>query len=426
MKLLITNVTVCDTQSSYNGKKCDISILNGSIEKISPASKTAKGKITGTILDGSGLFISPGFADMRAAIREPGFEYKETLASAAKAASAGGYTTITCLPDTNPTIQNKADIAFIKRKSEKLPVYILPYAAITHNREGKEMNELYDLHSAGAAAFSDGNRTIMQAGVMERALEYSRIFGGLIIAHAEDTSIAGVGQMHEGNTSTELGLKGIPNMAEELIINRDIELAKYTKAPLHIAHISSKGSVDLIRKAKKQGMPITCDVAVSNLVWLDEALTDFDSNFKLNPPLRSKADQKALWDGLSDGTIDCIVSDHTPEDTEHKNVEFEYAAQGMIQFQTAFSLLITAAPKNFPFEKCIEALTVKPRNILKQTPVIIQKDNKAELVIFSKTQTWDYTVKANLSKSKNSPVLGKTMQGRIIATINKDQIFKHA
>lgn len=424
MKLLITNVTVCDIQSPFNGKRCDIHIQNGLIENIQP---TGKIKVpSAKTMDGKGLFISPGFTDMRASLREPGYEFKETLVSAAQAAIAGGYTTIACLPDTNPTVQHKADIEFIKRKSEALPVTILPYGAITKNREGKEMNELFDMHEAGAAAFTDGNRTIMQAGVMERALEYSTIFGALIISHAEDASIAGAGQMHEGITSTELGLKGIPNLAEELIINRDIELAKYTKSPLHFSHLSTKGSVDLVRKARKQGLKVTADVAVANLVWTDEALQDFDSNYKLNPPLRGKGDQKALWDGLIDGTIDCIVSDHAPEDVEHKEVEFEYASTGMIQLQTAFALLHMHAPKTCSREIIINALTANPRKILKLKETGLFKGSEAALTLFDPNKTWEYNEKTNRSKSKNSPSLGTTLTGKIIATINKDQLFKNA
>ena len=421
MKLLLTNIKVCDPASTFNGKKCDVYISNGVIEDIQLTGKLKKSGVKS--FDGTDLYVSPGLVDMRAALREPGYEFKENLQSAASAASAGGFTTITCIPDTNPTIQNKADIEFILRKAEPLPVHILPYGAITKNREGKDMNELYDMHSAGAVGFTDGNRSIMQAGVMERAMQYSTIFGALILSHAEDASISGAGQMHEGQTSTELGLKGIPNMAEELIINRDIELAKYTKSPLHISHISSKGSVDLIKKAKKTGLAITCDVAVANLIWTDENLKDFDSNFKLNPPLRGKADQKALWDGLLDGTIDCIVTDHTPEDTEHKELEFEYASQGMIQFQTALSALIMNAPKNITIDVIISALTKNPRNILKLAAVSLTAGNLAELTIFSTKQTWEYEIKNNLSKSKNSPLIGSTLKGKVIATINKDKLY---
>lgn len=424
MKVLITGITVCDPTSAYNGKKIDLLIQNGKIETISGAGKLTTSGVKR--ISGTGLFISPGFVDMRASLGEPGYEYKENLVSGANAASAGGYTTITCLPDTLPVIQHKADIEFILRRSAPLPVAILPYGAITKNRDGKELNELYDMHAAGAVGFTDGNRTIMQAGVMERAMEYSTIFNGLVIAHAEDTSISGSGQMHEGVMSTSLGLKGIPNMAEELIVNRDIELARYTKAPVHIAHISSAGSVELIRKAKKSGLKITCDVAVPNLIWTDEELYTFDSNFKLNPPLREASDRKALWNGLKDGTIDCIVTDHKPEDTEHKDLEFEYASPGMIQFQTAFALLNKQRPSSVSLDVIISALTAKPRSILKQPEVSIRVGALAELTLFSTDKQWTFTAEANHSNSKNSPLLNSTLTGKVIATIHNDQLFLHS
>lgn len=427
MKLLITNALVCDPQSALHGKRCDILVTNGIIENIQPVnSKNPLPPKSGIkTFDAQGCQVSPGFFDMRATLREPGFEYKEDLSSAAAAAAAGGYTHITALPNTMPVMQTKAAIHFIREKSQPLPVYILPYGAISKNCEGQEMNELYDMHQAGAVAFTDANKSMMHAGVMMRSLLYSNIFGGLIMSHAEDTNLSSGGRMHEGLTSVNLGLKGIPSMAEEIMVNRDIELARYTQAPVHFSHISSKGSVDLIRKAKKQGLQVTCDVAVANLVYTDEALEGFDSNYKLNPPLRGKADQKALWDGLNDGTIDCIVSDHTPEDIEHKVVEFEYAAKGMIMFQTALSLLLMHKPQHIEQDVIINALTHHPRRVLKQPSVVIAQGQPAELCLFNPKTKWEYTQAANLSKSQNSPVLGQTLTGKVVATINKNALYKY-
>lgn len=422
MKLLLTNATIVDRQSAFNQKKCDLLIVNGSIEDIQLSSKKAFSGISKTI-DCSGAFVSPGFADMRASLREPGFEYKENLSSAAEAAIAGGYTLITCLPNTDPVLQHKADIEFVYRKAEALPVHILPYAALSRNRKGEDMNELYDLFRAGAVAFTDANKAIHDAGLMLRALQYCTIFGGLVMSHPDDASLSAGGRMHEGVMSTSLGLKGIPPIAEELMVVRDLELAKYANAPIHFAHISTKGSVDIIRKARKQGLAVTCDVAIANLCYTDEALSDFDSNFKLTPPLRSKADQKALWDGLMDGTIDCIVSDHTPEDTEHKNVEYEYASPGMITLQTTFSLIMQYAPKGFSLEHLITVLSVNPRRILNRS-LTIAKGAAAELTVFDPKQTWTYTEHNNKSLSRNSPELGKTLTGKVLGVINKDQYFK--
>lgn len=427
MKLLITNATICDTQSAYHGKKCDVLIVNGIIESIQVVSSKATPitKSTTKIFDATKALLMPGLVDMRAALREPGYEFKEDLTSAANAASAGGFTHITALPNTNPVIQHKADLAFIDAKAKNLPVTILPYAAITKNCEGLDMNELFDLHQAGAVAFTDANKCIMHAGVLMRALLYTKIFNGLIITHAEDTNISAGGFMHEGENSVNLGLKGIPNMAEDIIVSRDLELASYTNAPIHFSHLSSKTSVDLIKKAKKQGIAVTCDVAVANLIYTDSNLVTFDSNFKHNPPLRSKADQKALWDGLQDGTIDCIVTDHCPEDIEHKNVEFEYASKGTIMFQTALSLLLMHKPENITTETIINALTTNPRKILKQEKVSLTIGSPAHLCIFNTQTSWLYNQSTNLSKSANSPEMGRTLVGKTLATITKDTIYKY-
>ena len=422
MKLLLTNATIVDTESAFHNKKCDLFINNGMIEDIQLSSKKAFPTSLKSF-DCKGSFVSAGFADMRAALREPGFEFKEDLVSASKAAVAGGYTIVACLPNTEPVLQHKADIEFVYRKADALPIHILPYGALSKNSKGEDMNELYDMHQAGAIAFTDANKPMRDAGLMLRALLYSKIFGGLVLSHADDISISVGGRMNEGEVSTSLGLKGIPAIAEELMIMRDLELAKYAGAPIHISHISTKGSVELIRKAKKQGLKVTCDVAVANLCFTDEALLGFDSNYKLTPPLRTATDKKALWDGLVDGTIDCIVTDHHPEDSEHKNVEYEYAAQGMIMLQTAFALVNQHAPITFTTAHLVKTMASNPRVILKQQ-LSISKGSKAELTIFDTKETWEYTEKNNASRSKNSPVLNTKLTGKIIGVINKDQFFK--
>jgi dihydroorotase len=422
MKLLLTNATIVDVQSAFHNKKCDVLINSGIIEDIQPSSKKAFQASLKTY-DCKGAFVSAGFADMRAALREPGFEFKEDLKSAAQAAIAGGFTIVACLPNTEPVLQHKSDIEFMYRKAEPLPIHILPYGSLSKDRKGQDLNELYDLHKAGAVAFTDANRPVSDAGLMLRALMYSKIFGGLVMSHADDVSLSTSGRMHEGDVSTSLGLKGIPAIAEELMVSRDIELAKYANAPIHFSHLSSKGSVELIRKAKKQGLAVTCDVAIANLCYTDEALLGFDSNYKLSPPLRGKADQKALWDGLMDGTIDCVVSDHHPEDVEHKNVEYEYAKPGMITLQTTFSLLVQHAPKTFSMEHLVKVLATRPRQLLNR-PLSIAKGSKAELTLFDPKQTWEYSDKNNYSRSKNSPVLHTKLTGKILGVINKDQFFK--
>jgi dihydroorotase len=422
MKFILHRATVCDIQSDYNAKTCDIFIRDGVIEKIQSAAKSIP-KVSGyKTIDCRNQLVSPGFCDMRASLGEPGFEYKETLQTAAKAAQAGGYTTVVCLPNTAPVIQSKSDIEFVTSKSAQLPVHILPAGALTHNREGTDMNELYDMHTAGAVAFTDGNKPVMNSGLLQRALEYARHFNGLIYIHAHDLSLSPQYGVSEGEAATWLGMKGVPWLAETTMIMRDIELAAYSNHRIHISHISSRQSVNLIRKAKKAGARITCDVAVAHLCFTDKSLAEYDTYYKITPPLRSEADRKALWDGLADGTIDAIVSDHQPQNPENKQVEFEYAADGMIQLQTAYSLLCMYAPKQMHTDTLIQKLTAHPRAILSLPAVKIAAGSTAELVIHQPDQNWNYLEHTNASLSKNSPVLGQTLTGKIISTLNKDQL----
>ncbi len=422
MKLLITRAIVADSQSPFDGKTCDILIQNGVVVSVKSASSKTKA-IGAKVFDAKDCIISPGFTDMRASIGEPGFEFKETILSAAKAAASGGYTRVAVLPNTLPVTQNKNDIISIYNSNQKTPVTFLPYGAITNDLQGKELNELYDMHQHGAVGFSDANNPISHAGVLLRALEYAKIFNGLILVHAHDKSIAAASGVSEGITATYIGTKGVPNLAEEVMIARDIELLRYSGSRLHISHLSSKGSVDLIRKAKKSGLNITCDVAVANLIWTEEMLDSYDSNFKLNPPLRTKADQKALWDGLIDGTIDCISTDHTPQDTEHKVLEFEYAQHGMIQLQTALSLILMHAPKGYDYSLLAQHLSINARKILNQPAISVKEKSIAEFTIFHPTQKWEYNTASNKSLSSNSPVLNTTLTGKAIALFTQNEQF---
>jgi len=422
MKLQITNATVADPQSPYNGRTCDILINNGIVESIK--SSAAKNKVQGAkVFDARSCIITPGFIDMRASIGEPGYEFKENITSAANAAAAGGYTRVAVLPNTLPVTQSKNDIISLKNSNQKTAVTFLPYGALTHNLEGKELNELYDMYQNGAVGFTDANNPVSLSGMLMRSLEYTKIFNGLILTHAHDKSIATASGVSEGITATYIGTLGVPHLAEEVMIARDIELLRYTGSRLHISHLSSKGSVELIRKAKKSGLNITCDVAVANLIWTEEMLESYDSNFKLNPPLRTKADQKALWDGLIDGTIDCIVSDHTPQDTEHKVLEFEYAQHGMIQLQTALSLLLMHAPKIYSYQMLAKHLSINPRTILNQPAVSIREKSMAEFTIFHPTQKWEYNAANNKSLSSNSPILNTTLTGKAVAIFTQNEQF---
>ncbi len=424
MKLLLCNALVCDIQSPHNGKVCDIYISGNLVEQIQPSSKKAFQKIPkGTqTVDLKGNLLSPGWFDMRADFCDPGYEYKEDLASGANAALAGGFTDIALLPSSNPARDSKIGIEYVLNQSAVLPVNLHAYGCISRQREGKEMAELYDMHEAGAVAFTDGNRAVTNAGLLERSLLYAKIFNGLILSSANETSISEGGRMHEGNMSTLLGLKGIPSLAEELIVGRDIELLRYTGGRIHFSHLSAKGSVDLIRKARKQGLSITADVAIANLCYTDGDLKDYDSNFKVYPPLRSKADQKALWEGVADGTIDAIVSNHHPQNIEHKAVEFDYALPGMITLQTFLPMLVQHKPKNISYEVLVNAMTHNPRKVLGKKPSVIAEGQEASLVWFNTGETW--TFNRNLSKSANTPLLRQKLIGKVNGVYCRSVYYK--
>jgi dihydroorotase len=425
MKLLISNVQVCDSKSPHHGKTCDVWINGERIENIQVSnSKNAAPTTKGyKLIDGKGQLLIPGLFDMRADFCDPGFEHKESLQSGAKVALSGGFTDVALLPSTLPARDSKIGIEYVVNQSKQLPINLHPYGCLSQNRDGKEMAELYDMFQAGAIGFTDGNRSVGHSGLLLRALLYNKIFGGLSLVLANDTNLSEGALMHEGNVSTTLGLKGIPYLAEELIVQRDIELVKYTGGKLHFSAISSKGSVELIRKAKKQGLEITADVAFANLCFTDEDLLEYDSNFKLFPPLRSKQDQKALWAGIEDGTIDAIVSNHQPQNKENKEVEFEYAQPGMITLQTLLPILLKNKPASVQIGSVIHALSSAPRKVLGIQNCIIQKEGIASLCLFDPKLVW--TFEFNHSKSENTPFLKKKIQGAITHVICKSQLHSH-
>ncbi|HTK19160.1 MAG TPA: dihydroorotase, partial [Mucilaginibacter sp.] len=296
-----------------------------------------------------------------------------------------------------------------------------PLGAISYKREGKDLAEMYDMYQSGAKAFTDGNRPVQDAGLMERALLYTKGFDALVLSYPEDTAIAGKAKVHEGEVSTLLGMKGIPSLAEELMVARDLYLAEYTESRIHFSTISTERSVDLIREAKKKGLQVTCDVAVHHLLLTDEALMGFDSQYKVKPPLRTQKDVKALLKGLKDGTIDAIVSQHTPHEVEFKNVEFEMAEFGMIALQTSFA---TALEAGLSLETIIEKMAINPRKILNVDMPVIAEGTEANLVVLDKDAEWVYDKSNNKSKSYNSPFIGKKLKGSVLLTYNNNKQFK--
>ncbi|WP_432708301.1 dihydroorotase [Pedobacter sp.] len=415
MNLLITGVSIADPSSQFNQQICDVRVVNGEIAAIDTQITPQAGE---EIFDGKGAYLSPGFFDLNCAIGDPGFETKEDIETATAAASAGGFTGLAVLPNTEPVTHSKSQVYYVVNKAKGLLVDVLPIGAISHNLEGKELAELYDMQQAGAVAFSDGLKPIADDGFMSRALQYAKGFDGLLMVYPENKSIAGKAQVNESSTSVLLGMKGIPALAEEMQISRDIYLSTFHNAPLHIHNISTAGSVALIKKAKAEGAKITCDVAAHHLVFTEELLNDFDSNYKVKPPLRGNADIEALLAGLADGTVDAISAQHRPHEVEHKDVEFEIAAYGIIALQTALPLLVQAG---LGAQQIAAKLAIAPRRILNLPVPVIEAGQKANFTLFSTEQQWQYTESNNYSKSANSPLLNQTLTGKVMLVYNNKQ-----
>lgn len=420
MNILIRSAVIIDPSSPHHGMKQDILIEKGIIKIIGNVALAQADEV----IDANGASVSPGWLDMNVNFCDPGFETKEDIQSGIAAAAAGGFTAVALMPNTQPPLHAKTEIEYIKNKARGKVVEVHPIGCLSVNREGKDIAELYDMQNSGAVAFSDGTRAVADAGLLSRALLYAKGVGARIIQYADDAAISGKGKMNEGPTSTILGIKGIPALAEELMIARDIYLAEYNDAAIHFTTVSTAGSVALIRAAKKKGLKVTADVSAYHLSLDETVLEEFDSHYKVKPPLRSKEDIKALKQGLKDGTIDAICSQHTPEDLEHKQVEFEIAAYGMIGLQTAFAVANKAIGKDLDTTELVEKLAINPRKILGLVVPQIKEGAQANLTLFDTDKEWTLEAKAILSKSKNSPFIGKKLKGKVIAVINNNQIQK--
>jgi dihydroorotase len=415
MNILIKSCTVLDPASPFNGAVTDVLIENGKISKIAKNISTKAESI-----DGEGKFLAPGFFDLNTNLGELGLETKEDFISGTAAAAAGGFTGLAVMPNTEPAVDSKSQIEYLVNRAKNLLVDIYPFGTISQKREGKDLAEMFDMKQSGAIAFSDGNAPVQDAGLMERALLYAKGFDALVVSYPEDKSIAGKAKVNEGEMSTFLGMKGIPNIAEELMIVRDLYLLDYTDSKIHFTTVSTAHGVELIRQAKKKGAKVSCDVAAHHLVLTEEVLADFNSNYKVKPPLRTKADVAALKKGIADGTIDTIVSQHTPHEIEFKEVEFEIAAYGIIGLQTVLPLLIKAGLKP---EQIVEKLSVNSRKILGLKVPEIKEGAQANVVLFDDAR-WKYTSENNFSRSKNSPFLGGELTGKVWLTCNNNQIYQ--
>lgn len=411
-KILFNNITIIDENSAFHGQKTDLLIVGGRIAAIGDAAREAG---EAQVIAAEGLMVSPGWVDMRSLSGQPGYEHRETLQSLAEAAAAGGYTDVALLPNTVPVVQTADAVAAIKNFRNELPVAFHPIAAASADAKGEEMSELLDLHYAGAVAFSDGINTTYKTSLIIKILLYLKQFDGLFINVPNEKSLVEFGQMHEGVQSTLLGMKGIPTLAEEIGIRQQLQLLAYTGGKLHFSCITSAEGVALIRRAKAEGFAVTADTAGYHLALTDEDLNGFDTNLKVMPPLRSSADRQALIEGLQDGTIDAVVSNHIPLDPEAKELEFDLADFGMINLQTNFALTNTFG--KFSPEKLVKILSTHPRRILGLPSASLQPNVPACLTVFNPSADWTFTPDQNRSLSANSPFFGQTFRGRVYGTI---------
>ena len=418
MNILLRQAKIVDPLSSFHNQTADILVQNGRITSIGQPVVNGFDKEISI----KGLCVSPGWVDLFAHFCDPGFEHRETIESGASAAAAGGFTRVLILPNTAPFTHNKSGVEYIIQKSRHLPVQLTPIGAITKNGEGKELAEMYDMHNAGARAFSDGLKPVQSAGLLLKALQYLKAIGATIIQLPDDQTISPNGLMHEGIISTRLGLPGKPAIAEELAIARDLELVKYTGSKIHFTGITTAKSVALIAKAKEEGLSVTCSVTPYHLLFSDDDLMDYNTHLKVTPPLRTAADRAALRNAVIDGVVDCIASHHLPRNVDEKLVEFEYAKDGMLGLQTSFAV-VNSVLLQLSEERLIQLFSTNAQQIFGLPQTIIQENEPANLTLFSRDTEWALQSKDNLSLSANTPFFNYTLKGKPLGIINKDKVF---
>ena len=411
MSLLLKNALIIDPKSSQHKKESNILIKDGVIESIG-ASKADQ------VIDCSGKMISAGWFDLNANFCDPGYEFKEDLMSGTQTAARGGFTDVHLVPITDPVIQNKSDVEYLTSSTQpEVDLHIS--ASVSDLQGGKNLTEILDLFHYGARSFSDGDQPIWNTELLLKALQYTASLDVPIIQNARDIHLASNTHMHEGFTSTLLGLRGEPSLSEALTVSRDLDILRYSGGKLHFTKISSSTAVDLIRQAKNEGLNVTCDVSIFHLLFTEENINDFDSIYKSKPPYRTVSDQKALFKGLKDGTIDAICSNHRPQDQESKQLEFDLAEAGAISLQTFYPSLLKT---KLPIDLAIEKITHGPRKILGLSEVTIDEGNPAKLTVFDPNAEWEFNGSSNESKSTNSPYWGKQLKGKVVATINRETL----
>jgi dihydroorotase len=415
MNVLLQQVTIIAASSAYHKQVKDILIVDDIIKEIGNNISPKNCEV----IKGNDLHVSIGWMDIFTDFAEPGNEHRETLETGASAAVASGFTDVMLIPNSSPVVDNKAQVEFLIERAKQLPINIYPIGAVTKNVEGNALSEMYDMHTSGAVAFSDGTKSIQQSGILLKAMQYVAAINATIIQVADDKSISDGGLMNEGIESTKLGLPGKPAIAEELMIASNIELLDYTNSKLHVTSVSTKKGIELIAAAKKRGLQITYSVTPYHLYFCDEDLSGYDTNLKVNPPLRTSADKHALQAALRTGEIDCIASHHAPYSWDEKVCEFEYAKNGMITLQTLYSTVNEIMNDT---EALVKMLTENNRSIFNITKPSIEVGTKACLTIFEPNTEFVFEEKMILSKSKNSAFVGKMMKGKVVGVVNKGRI----
>ena len=422
MKIILKDINLFHPAQNIDENKTSIVLESGRISKIGKLSdgdeKNAK------VFELKGKYVVPGFFDMHVHLREPGREDEETVVSGSNSAANGGFTGVACMPNTEPAIDSAEVINFIKKQAKNHLVDVYPVAAATIGRKGELISPMAELSKAGAVAVSDDGVAIKSASILRRVLEYSKMYNLSVIEHCEDESLAG-GAMNEGINSTVLGLPPLPSVAEDLVVNRDILLAEYTGWKVHIAHISTKNSVKMVREAKKRGLNISAEVTPHHFTLSDDLIKSYDTNYKMNPPLRTAEDVAEIIEGLKDGTIDCIASDHAPHSIEEKEQEFQYAPNGIIGLETEIGLTLSELfhKKILSLKEVIEKLSINPRKILNIPLPKFDTGETANFTILDPNLIWTVDVNQFKSKSKNSPFDKRLLTGKSIMTINKGKMF---
>lgn len=419
MTVLIKQATIVNPSAPFNGQVKDILIENGKITSISDDISVTPDQL----IQSDGLCVSIGWMDVFAHFCDPGFEYRETLETGSKAAASGGFTDVMVLPNNSPVVHTKSQVEYIVHKSKLLEVNMHAIGAVTKNAAGEELAEMYDMHHSGAIAFGDGTNTIQSGGLLLKALQYVKAIDATIIQIPDDKSIGATGLMNEGIISTQLGLPGRPAMAEELMVARDIKLARYADSKLHFTGISAAKSLEYIKRAKATGIKVTCSVTPYHLFFSDDDLQEYDTNLKVNPPLRTTADRSALHAALLDGTIDCIASHHIPQHYDNKVCEFEYAKNGMIGLETLFGVVWPIVKDSWKIDQLISLLTVAPRAIFGVAVPEIKEGSMASLTLFNPNADYVFEEKDICSKSKNSAFINKTLTGKVIGIINGNNVY---